>query len=297
MPAIGWFGSDLVDDVGDGISDGWNAVVDTVPGARDVVNVVDSVLVGPVRDFAQTGVGRALLTTLASSVTGGLAPLLGPQLATIAFAIPGMAAGEDFVTSWTQEFGSRVQQTAQIMGADVVPAEWGDQLKKATDYINQYDIPWDTVDFHTLAKWAGIREDVAAWVVAGATGKLDDFRRHIFDPKTGKDQGIGLSLSENARRAADKVVAYAISKRAHDLAKAHAQVASTDVGFAKRALYSELGFSAPTTTIKAAPTLPAMPALVRSPAEPRTSTTGNVMLGVVIVAAVGALAYYFMNEK
>ncbi len=293
--SIGWFGSDLVDEAGDAISSGWDAVVDTVPGAREVVDVVDSVLVGPVRDFAQSGVGRAMLTALATSVTGGLAPVLGPQLATVAFAIPGVAAGDDFITAWTQEFGSRVKQTAEIMGADVVPATWGDQLSKAADYLNKYDIPWNTIDFHTLAKWAGVREDVAAWLVAGATNDMTDYMRHVFDPKTGKDMGIGESPLEYARRIADQIVRHALEVQARQQAQFRARL-SQPVGSFGASLRTNL-FPGQTSTPATPPALLPSPVVgVRAVAGPASSpnrVAGDVMLGVVLVAAAGALVYHF----
>src|SRR4051812_44237510 len=93
---IGNIIEDTWDTVTSPIDDAWNALKDNVPGFQEVSDAVDAVVTGPVRDFARTSVGRTILSVAAGSLTGGLAPMLGPQLATVAFAMPGMAAGESF---------------------------------------------------------------------------------------------------------------------------------------------------------------------------------------------------------
>ena len=305
MPVIGWFGSDIVDAAGDALSGAYDAIVDTIPGGRAFVDGVDAIVVGPVRDFAQTGVGRAMLTALASTVTVGLQPYLGAQLATVAFALPGVAAGQDFVTAWTQEFGSRVQQTAEILGADAVPAEWGDQLKKATDFVNKYDIPWDKIDFHELAKQAGIREDVAAWLVAGATQRLDLFTGRHFDPKTGADLGPYPTAADVTRRIADAEIAAALKARALEINR-ETFVKVLPASMSPVQILNRCGVAcglsgAFAQRVASAPPsqLPPQPNLVRAAlpagaaADSPNRRAGDIMLGVVLVAAVGALAYHF----
>lgn len=285
--SLGWFGSDFVDSVGDALSSGWDAAVDAVPGARAVVDAADAVLVGPVRDFAHTAVGRTLLTALASSVTGGLAPILGPQLATVAFAIPGMAAGDDFVTAWTQEFGSRVNQTVQILGGDAVPPEWLGQLSKAKDYLASTGVDLSAIDWHALAQQAGIRDDVAAWLVAGATGALDDYTKHFFDPKTGRDLGIGETTADVARRIRDAEIRAALLAYVRSIA--HGQQvrgASIAMGLRARGISP---YGSPASTGPTAADAAAHAADVRALAPPAAAGLSPVAT-VAVVGGVAGLA-------
>lgn len=169
----------------------WNTAVDAVPGARAVADAVDSVTAGPVRDFARTAVGRTLLTALASSLTGGLAPMLGPQLATVAFALPGLAQGDDFVTAWTQEFAKRVEDTAEILGADGAAALFAAQFETLAAYLADNGIDLSATgltieNVKRLAKAAGISEYVAAKAIAGAVGLPIEALNYIFDIPNGR---------------------------------------------------------------------------------------------------------------
>jgi hypothetical protein len=100
---------DAWDTVTDPITSAWDAAKSTVPGLQEISDAIDAAVSGPVRDFARGPIGRVMFSALASSLTGGLAPILGPQLATVAFALPGLAKGDDFVTAWTQEFAERAK--------------------------------------------------------------------------------------------------------------------------------------------------------------------------------------------
>lgn len=207
---------DIVSDVASSAEDAWNTAVDAVPGARAVADAVDSVVTGPVRDFAHTAIGQTMFTALASSLTGGLAPLLGPQLATVAFALPGLAKGEDFVTSWTQEFASRVKQTAAILGDQAA----ADLANHAFDQVSQWiqkaglDIDWSKVDFHALAKQLGIREDFTDLAIAGATGDLTDYLSRNWDAKTGKEIPRAPSFAEQMATLTRKIAQQAAARAA-----------------------------------------------------------------------------------
>lgn len=205
MPVFGGIFSDAVDFVSNAVDtvtapvgDAFDAVIDTVPGARDVADAVDAVVTGPVRDFAHTGAGKTMLSALASSVTGGLAPLLGPQLATVAFALPGLASGDDFVTAWTQEFGKRVEETAAYLGDNYAGPYLKDQLAKASVYLDKLreaGIDPNSLAFQQFAKAADVTDLVAATVLDGARGYLHDLLNR-FNPLTGNvvDQsGIDLA--------------------------------------------------------------------------------------------------------
>lgn len=290
---IGWFGSDLLDDAGNSLSDAWNAAVDAVPGARDVADAIDSVVTGPVRDFAHTAIGRVVLTAMASSLTGALAPILGPQLMTVAFALPGMAAGDDFLTAWTQEFASRVQKTADIMGADVVPDVWTDQLNKLNAYLQESGVDLTKIDFHALAQAAGVRDDVAAWAVSGATGTMADYVRHVFDPKTGKDLGIGTNIFVDLERRAQQAARAALIAYVRTIQEGQLRRGATYAMFGGREnlLVSNVVAAARPAVLPAT----VLPGGVFATGAPPTSAkkTGDVVLGFTLAAAAVALVYHF----
>lgn len=89
------------------------------------------------RDFASTSVGQWFLRIVASSVTGALVPYVGPQLASIAFAIPGLAKGDTFASAWTQEEIWRIEQTAQILAGSVAQQLSAAALAELQPYLDQ----------------------------------------------------------------------------------------------------------------------------------------------------------------
>lgn len=278
---LGWFGSDIVDGVEDVATSAFDDLKSTVPGFSELAGLVDDFASGPVRDFARTSVGRVFLSAVASTLTGGLATFVGPQLATAAFALPGLARGDDFVTAWTQEFTSRVEQTAAIVGADAVGPLWKEQLDKANAFIAANGIDLTQIDFHSLAAAAGIREDLAAWLIAGAAGELDLFQPNAYDPVTGAHVPVKDPI---------QIVLEDIRKKAEAAARERARTASRNASVRGGAfqgatfanLISASGAIAPSTRASA-------------PADGRTGVAGNVVLGVVIAGALGAV--YLWSQR
>jgi hypothetical protein len=278
---IGWFGEDIVDGVEDIATSAFDDLKKTVPGFSELAGLVDDFASGPVRDFARTGVGRVFLSAVASTLTGGLVPFLGPQLATAAFALPGLARGDDFVTAWTQEFTSRVKQTAQIVGSDAVGPLWKDQLEKANAFIAAHGIDLTQIDFRALAEAAGIREDLAAWLIAGAAGELDLFQPNAYDPVTGKHVPVKDPLQiylDDVRRQAQA--------RAAEVARAYSKAAAV-----KALPASSTSFAQIIQDKVIAPTTRAV-----NPDAPKTSVAGDVVLGLVIAGALGAL-YWWSQDR
>lgn len=83
----------------------------------DVTRFIGSLVTGPLKDFANTDVGRAVLRAFATSQYYYLAPILGPQLAAIAFAFPGLAQGKEPVKAWVDEFVYRVRTTGAMISS------------------------------------------------------------------------------------------------------------------------------------------------------------------------------------
>ncbi len=197
----GWF-DDVVDWSEGAAEDATNAVVDvvtSVPGVDEGVSSVEDAASflgslpgfeqagGLLQDFARTPYGRVALTALSTNLTGGLAPIVGPQLATVAFSLPGVLRGEKFDEAWVNEFAMRVQRTAAILGADFIDEVFMPQFTAAMQELaanfNLGDLAtWTT---QQLADRLHIREDVAAYALSlwNRTGPPN---KDAYDPETGK---------------------------------------------------------------------------------------------------------------
>lgn len=180
---------------------------DVVPGPiKDGISAVGKFLQGgPVGDFVNSWAGRIVLTALSSGAYAGLAVYqlpngvkVGAQVASAAFAIPGMAKGDDFVTAYMQELGSRISQTAQNAqaqaavtgGASGAVSGAIDQagqnatialstdMAKAAEYLKTADAFSMTAE--DLASRLGIRVDAAQFAL--------DMARHII-PDSSENQG------------------------------------------------------------------------------------------------------------
>jgi hypothetical protein len=167
------FASDAIDVGGD--------VVHALPGGDE--------LLGAARDFANTATGQTVLRAFSTMLYASVAWPLGPQLASVAFAVPGLFKGEQFENAWLQEVKWRAEKTAEILGPGIVDA-FGSQLASTlkqmadeygvTDYVN--------MGVREFAARYRIREDVAAFALA-IWNKIELPRRDEFDPATGKQIG------------------------------------------------------------------------------------------------------------
>lgn len=161
-------------------------------GADWLQGVID----GPMRDWARTEWGATILRAMATSLSGGLAPIVGPQLASVAFALPGIARGEPFDEAYWKEFTWRVEKTIEIAGP-LIGERLGNELKAGVESLRHRaqgafpDLPLDQairqlgVAVEDLAQELGLREDMAAAAVSlGKRVPLPSFDR--YDPRTGE---------------------------------------------------------------------------------------------------------------
>lgn len=108
-------GGDVIDAAVD-TADDITKALGLPPIASDVKDAIVDLVKGPLRDFANTDVGRMVLRAFATGLYYQLGPILGPQFAAVAFAVPGVLRGEKFDQAWTTEFIWRVTTTATILG-------------------------------------------------------------------------------------------------------------------------------------------------------------------------------------
>lgn len=181
---------DVVGDAADAVAAPFVWVAENVPGVSHVVQGAGEL----VADFAKSDAGRVVLRAMATSMTGGLAAIVGPQLATVAWAVPGLLRGEPFDEAWTSEFSYRVEKTAEHFGGELGTAAaglLGEQLARATAALaSRLGEPGQRlVDMAApqLAAWLDIREDVAQLAI-DLWNRVRPDRAYLarHDPETGR---------------------------------------------------------------------------------------------------------------
>jgi len=195
------------------------------PTLRDFVD-------GPLRDFAKSDAGKFFLQANATADFYLLAPIVGPQLASIAFAEPSFFTGDELGQSFAKETINRFQQAAKYLSANSIdvpdvdtswaqiPPELQQQIASLTDtmtsqldtanqYVEQFGAPdLEQLTVEEVSKRLGIREDVAALALAKAKGTLaalEELQNDVFDPSTGELLPSGTSAQASAILAKLKV--------------------------------------------------------------------------------------------
>lgn len=120
----------IIDDVANPIGDFFTSVVDRIPGGQWIRENANSA----VKQLAKSAEGRTALWLISQALTNGalttLAPVVGPQAASVAFAIPGVIQGDSFSQAWLSEFTLRVGNLAKAYGEDKAK-EYSAQLASA----------------------------------------------------------------------------------------------------------------------------------------------------------------------
>lgn len=289
---IGWFGSDVLDAVTGAVSDVW----ETIPGSEIVGGAFEDVWTGPLRDFAKTPLGVTVLTAAASAVYGPLAYALGgpyglanfgAQLATVTWALPGLARGEDFATAWVSEVKRRAEKTAEYVGGEAA-SHLVAELGVATDFLKGLapeqiealqNMPEALLSdaVQEMAADAG----VADWSIAMAMNAL-------FDEMPGPPDWAGLFAFDDVTGALLFAGASHTRGIYGDLAaKYYGQQFATAAD--ERAAMRGAGlfdYYPPETDT------PAFGSSAPSEASAARKKQGDVLLGVVIVAAIGTVLWW-----
>jgi len=166
---------------------------------------------GPLRDFFRTAVGRVIARAFATLLYYNLAPLLGPQLAAVAFAFPGLLRGEKFDEAWATEFIWRVTTTAGILAgmayeqynidakqafppgtlpdADIIKKRLDEifsvasKLKQLFPNVEAIDVLG--FDYAATAQQFGVRQDVVLEALSLYTRKTDALKVFCSDIASG----------------------------------------------------------------------------------------------------------------
>jgi hypothetical protein len=175
-------------------------ILEGIPGSSVVAKGIQALITGPLKDFAGTPVGKMVLRAVATAAYMSGVGWVGPQLAALAFALPGLARGEGFAQAWVGEFVWRVEKLAEIMGASEAKQIAIDQAKGALSKLweeyggdqaieqlwRQYGQERFDGLVSRLASKFEIREDAVAAVISGLLGIEPAPRAEWFDPLTGK---------------------------------------------------------------------------------------------------------------
>lgn len=187
----------------------------------DAVHIIPGVdwLGEELKDFANTAAGHWVLVVMASAMYpytsgtwslgagsyGTAAPImisLGPQIGSLAWALPGVAKGDSFVTSWFTEFVNRVMTTIAILSAGALSAaaaaagaliasevskEMMAQIQPAINKVlndpTVKDLLAKGIDLNTVAKATGIpnlRQDVLQAAKDYAQGIVSSFSHGVI---------------------------------------------------------------------------------------------------------------------
>lgn len=199
--AIGWVGSDITDWVGGAVSDAadtFGEVAKVIPFSSELGGAMKDLINGPLRDFARTPYGLVVLRAMAGTIYGPLAWTLGPQIASLAFALPGVVRGDEFWHAYITEVEWRAQKTAEILAPSAADAITP-RIQEAADALSTL-LP-EQVRSMALSELAA-RLHVDEWTVAMAEsllGLIPIPSRNAFEPVSGKFiQRVGKIRIANA---------------------------------------------------------------------------------------------------
>lgn len=308
MPVIGNIFEDAWGLVSGAASDVWE-------GAGDAVRALPGgdALLDASRDFASTSIGITVLRAFSTTLYYSIAWPLGPQLASVAFAVPGLFRGDDFFQSWLSETKHRAETTAEILGPGIVDtfsAQLSDTLQKLA---NEYGVE-ELVDMGVteLANRFGIREDVAATALSLWNKVRLPSIKGEFDPVTGRQLGAWQAAPKMLRLS--PCDAYADRRRRFGAKDPHPDLANQlraacEASPEARALaareyqllygareWEALGYAdrerAALARAGVSTTAAGEPA-----SRPRTSTAGDVALVALVGAAGAALVWFYVGDR
>lgn len=188
---MGWDPIDTLSDGVDAVGDVASSVVEAVPGGQLVTGAVSDFIEGPMRDFARTPLGETIFraASIVASQSLYVLPMIGYTVGFLAWSVPGLAKGEKFNEALAKEFVYRVEYVASVFagkaGGDAVKngvnKMMGNQLDRAVtavqDMASRAGITPQALIAKTglnpagLAKYLGVREDIASYAIEWFNGQ------------------------------------------------------------------------------------------------------------------------------
>jgi hypothetical protein len=113
------------------LTDAYNGISDAVDEAKDLINKIPGFAwaTGLISDFAKTDVGKAFFRFVSPAAVPVLwtIPFVGPIVAGVSFAFPGLARGEPLATAYAAELRAAAKQ----FGQDILRSEFPDAADEA----------------------------------------------------------------------------------------------------------------------------------------------------------------------
>ena len=195
------------------LTDAYAGISDAVDSAVALVNEIPGMAwaTGLISDFAKTDLGKAFFRFVSPFAMPILwtIPFVGPVVASVAYALPGLARGEPLLTAYAAELRAMAAQVGQdifrsefadaVDEAEGIARQFGklagefplDKLKALSSFAENLGLPVSAdLDQVTtaLAHKLGGREDVARVAIDQVLGlpPLDDAALSLaYDPATG----------------------------------------------------------------------------------------------------------------
>jgi len=251
-------------------------VVTSVPGFREASEAV--------KDFARTPAGMIVFRALATTLGGPLAAVVGPQVASVAWSVPGLARGEDFWTAYAKEFQWRLEQTASYFGG-------GELGKAAAQKVGEYVGPiakdlTERLGAEGMALLSRSLSDVADEYGSEAT----ELAVYLAMKAVYEAKGLAKDFTARFGRvdfdpATGELIATTGTERRHYLGRTSFQADRFDTSAMSGGILARLGREQDEVVRGAA----------AAEAEARKRES-DMVLAVVIVGAVAALAYWKRKE-
>ncbi len=154
------------------LTPGWN-ISDTVSGVENIVSPITKPIGDALGQFSDSGFGQFILQAASTGVFTALAGPFGPQLASVAFALPGMAKGDDFAKAYVTDVFRRVSLTAKILSGGQFSALGDDAVKHVTEQLSQY------ADKLKSLVPPDIGDQISNWLSSNASGSLADLQGQL----------------------------------------------------------------------------------------------------------------------
>lgn len=278
-------------DVAAGAEGAWSAVTGAFESTPLYGPLKDAVE-GPLRDFAKTSYGKLVLRAITTQWYGPIAWTIGPQLAAVVFAFPGLMRGESFEDAWLLEFKWRAEKTAETLGPGVLEV-FGAQLKEAMtalgDEFEVGELANRTAE--ELAARLNIREDVAQFAI-DLWNRTGPTPRDAFNVTTGK-RSRQSSMVQSFVKAAAAPKVTAVSELMISPLKALAT--STRPPRPPLVPRAELATEEPAP--EHAPRSFGVDAPSSTTTRSKYKTAGDIMLAGVLVAAGYALYRFYAPKR
>lgn len=173
----GWI-SDRVDDAGEALSNVWDAF-DDLPGFKQLGEGAKALFKGPLRDFANSDLGKTVLRAATTVVAGPAGVLVGPWAMMMAHTLPGLAKGDSFIAALVEENLYRMTEAVKILTAGQVQIP-ETQLKFLHELPNQFKTAVKELENRIRSSFPDVDLGEAAERLASEAGlSLEDSARDL----------------------------------------------------------------------------------------------------------------------